>query len=49
MLGHTGYTHPEASRRAQHSMAGEGGGRFGFARSKKAKMLVKLLQTSPEE
>lgn len=37
------------SRRGPHSTAGEGGGRFGFARSEKAEILEKMLQTSPEE
>lgn len=49
MHGQAGYTCSKPSRRRPHSTAGEGGGRFGFARSKKAEVLVKLLETSPEE
>lgn len=49
MHGQAGYTCPKPSRRGSHSMAGEGGGRLGFARSRKAKMLIKLLETSPEK
>jgi len=47
--GQAGYTCPKPSGRGLHSTAGEGGGGFGFARSRKAGMLVKLLETSPEE